>query len=168
MHDILGYILGLLVISLLVKQCALTPDHEQCVASSHESDSSSLLVGPKRYCQSKANATDDEDFNHESVLLTLSKQDRNRNETLKEKISRLESFNLHQFLVKFVINHLRTNEELKLSRQCFSQLSNLRNDLINSYRGSILEYPNYWSQKGINHYYLIKNHIIIDLFYLSA
>lgn len=150
MHDILGYILGLLVISLLVKQCALTPDHEQCVAASHESDSSSLLVGPKRYCQSKVNATDDEEFNHESVLLTLAKQDRNRNETLKEKISRLESFNLHQFLVKFVINHLRTNEELKLSRQCFSQLSNLRNDLINSYRGSILEYPNYWSQRVLD------------------
>lgn len=147
MHDIVGYILGLLVISLLVKQCAF----ESCAA--HDSDSSSLLVGGGgKYCHSKVNASDvsDDEFAHESILLTLSKQDRNRNETLKEKITRLESFNLHQFLVKFIINHLRTNEEFKLSQQCFSQLSNLRNDLINSYRGSILDYPNYWSQKGTN------------------
>lgn len=88
---------------------------------------------------------------HESSLMMHSKlsETKEENETLRERINRIESFNLHQFIVDFVINNFRTNEGLNLSRECFTELSNLRADLIQSYHDSLLNFPNYWSQKGV-------------------
>lgn len=65
------------------------------------------------------------------------------------QFARLNNFHIDTFLQNFVFDHLKNNNELKLSKQCFEQWHNLRENLFQSYRNSFLDRSKFWSQRGV-------------------
>lgn len=57
-------------------------------------------------------------------------------------------FHLDTFLDDFVINQLKNNKDLKLSKKCYAQWSNLRTNLIKSKSANFFDRSKYWSQQG--------------------
>lgn len=171
-----------LVYTLLILWLANTCTSKE---ESRNSRSSQVLLKNAGLAEHKSIASSKEFSDHRDVSLCQAKNVRNKtknrsrpisvglveseNRKFSIDLSERNNFHLDTFYHDFVLEYLKSNNDLKLSNKCFQQWHNLRENLIQSYNDSYLKLSSYWSQQSNNllSLYFPQEHSFLKIFFLN-